>query len=143
MATTGNPTLFFNEVSKVLQYFSVHDSAHFNENTLKAVIISLLHQQGFYYIHSEYETDWTYMDIFLEPIYGRKPKYEVAMELKYLKKAEKKLKETTFKEATTQLKCYLETPKFQTRPNVKSFVIVSVGNKLEWREITTNSALAK
>jgi Predicted AAA-ATPase/PD-(D/E)XK nuclease superfamily len=133
MAQTGNPQAFFNQVALVIKYFSTRDAAHFNENTLKAIIMSLLHQQSFYYIHSEYETDWTYMDVFLEAIYGQKPKYEVTMELKYAAKGGKKAINTLFAQASEQLQGYLDTPKFNTRTNIKSFVVVVVGDKLEWR----------
>jgi Predicted AAA-ATPase/PD-(D/E)XK nuclease superfamily len=135
MADTGNPKAFFEEVKSVLKYFSTRDAAHFNENTLKAIIISLLHQQQFYYIHSEYETDWTYMDVYLEAIRGQKPQFEVAMELKYVQKGGKKAIDTLLKAAKVQLQGYLDTPKFNTRMNLKSFVVVVAGEKLEWRAI--------
>jgi Predicted AAA-ATPase/PD-(D/E)XK nuclease superfamily len=135
MADRGNPKPFFEQVKLVIKYFSTRDSAHFNENTLKAIIISLLHQQGFYYIHSEYETDWSYMDIFLEAIRGQKPQFEVAMELKYAPKAGEKAIETIFESASTQLKNYLNTPKFNARTNIKSYVVVLAGDKLLWREL--------
>jgi Predicted AAA-ATPase/PD-(D/E)XK nuclease superfamily len=135
MAETGNPIAFFEQVSLVIKYFSTRDAAHFNENTLKAIIISLLHQQSFYYIHSEYETNWTYMDIFLEAIHGQKPTYEVAMELKYVKKGGKKAIDTLLQAAITQLQGYLDTPKFNYRMNIKSFVVVVAGDKLHWREL--------
>jgi hypothetical protein len=135
MAQTGNPKAFFEQVKLVIRYFSTRDSAHFNENTLKATIVSLLHQQRFYYIHSEYETNWTYMDVFLEAIRGQKPKYEVTMELKYAKKAGKKAIDTIFKAANVQLQGYLDTPKFNARTNIKSFVVVVAGDKLEYREL--------
>ena len=133
MADTGNPDAFFEQVKLILKYFSTRDSAHFNENTLKAIIISLLHQQRFYYIHSEYETDWTYMDVYLEAIRGQKPQFEVTMELKYVTKAGKKAVNTLFETASAQLQGYLNTPKFNTRTNIKSFVVVVAGEKLEWR----------
>jgi hypothetical protein len=133
MAQKGDPTQFFEQVKLVIKYFSTRDSAHFSENTLKAVIISLLHQQGFYYIHSEYETNWSYMDVFLEAIRGQKPQYEVTMGLKYVKKAGKKAIDTLLKAAKVQLQGYLDTPKFSTRTNIKSFVVVVAGDKLEWR----------
>jgi hypothetical protein len=133
MAQTGNPKAFFEQVQLVVKYFSTRDAAHFNENTLKAVIMSLLHQQNFYYIHSEYETNWSYMDVFLEAIHGQKPQYEVTMELKYVKKAGKKATDTLLKAAKVQLQGYLDTPKFSTRTNIKSFVVVVAGDKLEWR----------
>jgi hypothetical protein len=133
MAQTGNPKAFFEQVELIIKYFSTRDTAHFNENTLKAVIISLLHQQNFYYIHSEYETNWTYMDVYLEAIRGQKPEFEVAMELKYVQKAGKKAIDTLLKAAKVQLQSYLDTPKFNTRTNIKSFVVVVAGDKLEWR----------
>ncbi len=135
MAQEGNPKDFFEQVKLVIKYFSTRDSAHFNENTLKAVIISLLHQQNFYYIHSEYETDWTYMDVYLEAIRGQTPQYEVAMELKYVPKAGKTAINTLLKAASVQLQGYLDTPKFNTRTNIKSFVVVVAGEVLEWRPL--------
>jgi hypothetical protein len=135
MAQMGNPKAFFEQVKLVLKYFSTRDAAHFTENTLKTIIISLLHQQNFYYIHSEYETNWTYMDVFLEAIRGQKPQYEVAMELKYVPKAGKKAVDTLLNAAKVQLQGYLDTPKFNTRTNIKSFVVVVAGDKLEWRLI--------
>jgi hypothetical protein len=135
MAQTGNPKKFFEEVKLIIKYFSTRDSAHFNENSLKAIIISLLHQQGFYYIHSEYETNWSYMDVYLEAIRGQKPNFEVTMELKYAQKKSKITTTTLLKEAAVQLQKYLQTPKFSTRPNIKSFCVAVVGNKLEWKEL--------
>jgi Predicted AAA-ATPase/PD-(D/E)XK nuclease superfamily len=135
MATTGNPQAFFNQVELIIKYFSTRDTAHFNENTLKAIIMSLLHQQSFYYIHSEYETDWSYMDVYLEAIRGQKPNFEVTLELKYVQKAGKKAVNTIFENAEIQLRNYLETPKFNTRKNIKSFVVVVAGDKLTWREL--------
>jgi Predicted AAA-ATPase/PD-(D/E)XK nuclease superfamily len=135
MAQTGNPKAFFEQVQLIIKYFSTRDATHFNENTLKSVIISLLHQQNFYYIHSEYETNWTYMDVYLETIRGQKPQYEVALELKYAPKAGKKAIDTLLKAAKVQLQGYLNTPKFNTRTNIKSFVVVVAGDKLEWRSL--------
>jgi Predicted AAA-ATPase/PD-(D/E)XK nuclease superfamily len=135
MADTGNPKTFFEEVKLILKYFSTLDAAHFNENTLKAIIISLLHQQRFYYIHSEYETNWMYMDVYLETIRGQKTQFEITMELKYAPKGGKKAIDTLLNAAKVQLQGYLDTPKFNTRTNLKSFVVVVAGDKLEWRAI--------
>jgi uncharacterized protein YdaL len=135
MARTGNPKAFFEQAQLIVKYFSTRDSAYFNESTLKAIIISLLHQQRFYYIHSEYETDWTYMDVYLETIRGQKTPFEIAMELKYVPKGGKKAIDTLLNAAKIQLQGYLDTPKFNTRTNLKSFVVVVAGAKLEWRAI--------
>jgi Predicted AAA-ATPase len=40
-----------------------------------------------------------------------------------------------FKAANVQLQGYLDTPKFNTRTNIKSFVVVVAGDKLEYREL--------
>jgi hypothetical protein len=40
------------------------------------------------------------------------------MELKYVKKASKKAKDTLVKAAKIQLQGYLDTPKFNTRTNI-------------------------
>jgi Predicted AAA-ATPase len=126
MAQTGNPTKFFDQVQLVIKYFSTRDTAHFTENTLKAIIVSLLHQQKFYYIHSKYETNWTYMDIFLEAIYGHKPNFEVTLELKFAQKKSKIILPNLLKEAETQLQNYLQTPKFNTRTNLKNYCVAVV-----------------
>jgi hypothetical protein len=134
MAKTGNPQPFFDHVTNIVKRLSTRDAAHFNENTLKAIIISLLHQQSFYFIHSEYESDWTFMDIFLETIHGHKPTFEVAFELKYIHKAGSKRLSTIFNEGTEQLKGYLATPKFSNRTiTIKAFVVILVGDKLHWK----------
>jgi hypothetical protein len=135
MARDGNPTPFFDQVALIIKHFSTRDAAHFNENTVKAIIISLLHQQSFYYIHSEYETDWQYMDVYLEAIHGHKPKYEVTLELKYAPKGGKIRTASLLQEAAVQLKGYLDTPKFQVRPNLKSYAVVVVGDKLSWKAL--------
>jgi Predicted AAA-ATPase/PD-(D/E)XK nuclease superfamily len=137
MAKTGDEKPFFEQISLIVKRHSTRDAAHFNENTLKAIIISLLHQQSFYFIHSEYESDWTYMDIFLEAIQGHKPTYEVALELKYLKKSGVALLEKTIEEAEIQLKGYLGNPKFSNRITpIKAWVLVLSGHKLHWKLVS-------
>jgi hypothetical protein len=133
LARDGNPAPFFEQVEQIVKRMSPRDAAHFSENSLKAIIISLLHQQNFYYVHTEYETDWTYMDVFLEAIRGYKVNFDVALELKFAKKAGKVAVNTLFKEANTQLKGYLETDKFNPRTNIKSWVVVVAGDKLMYR----------
>jgi hypothetical protein len=70
----------------------------------------------------------------LEAIRGQKPNFEVTMELKFAQKKGKSMA-TLLDEAETQLRGYLQTPKFNTRPNIKSFCVAVVGNKLEWRPL--------
>jgi hypothetical protein len=135
LAHEGNPSLFFQHVEKVVLRMSPKDIGHFNENSLKAIVISLLSQQNFYYIHTEYESDWTFMDVFLEPIRGHKVNFEVAMELKYALKGGRVATDTIFKTAATQLRGYLASEKFKNRIAIKSYVVVVVGNKLHYKSL--------
>ena len=57
------------------------------------------------------------------------------MELKYAQKGGKVATNTLFKDAAVQLQGYLNTPNFNTRTNIKSFVVVVIGHKLEWRPL--------
>ena len=134
LAETGNPQLIVNEAVKILEGLSNRDAVYFNEVSLKAVFVSLLRLQSFYYVHSEYETGRTYIDVFLEAIKGYEPNFEVAIELKYFKKSETPDLEKEFAIAEIQLKNYLTTEKFITKPKLKSFVIIGVGAVVEWRE---------
>ena len=134
MAETGNPQLFFDQVSLILKTLSTRDAVHFHEGSLKAIFISLLHHQQFYYIHSEFETERKYVDVFLEAIKGYKPACEAAFELKYLKKKDSKSIKTAMAEAEIQLKDYLMTKKFVPRETIKGFIVVVKGNVLHWRE---------
>ena len=130
LATDGNPNPFFNEVMLILKSMSPRDAKNFNENTLKAIVVSLLHQQIFYYVHSEYPSKHFYMDIFLETISGYKPKYEVAFEFKYLKKGESKALETKLLEASNQLEAYMKTPLFTGKTDVKAWAVVVLNSKI-------------
>ena len=131
----GNPEAFYKEVKEILTALSNRDMQGFSENALKAIFISLLHQQKFYYIHSEYETKRTYVDIFLEGIKNYNVPFEVAFELKYAKISENINVESELNKAEKQLLNYLHSKKFNKRPNVKAFVVLVQGLEIHSREI--------
>jgi Predicted AAA-ATPase/PD-(D/E)XK nuclease superfamily len=143
MANTGNLQPFFDQVGEILKRLSNRDAFHFNELTLKAIFISCLHQQQFYYVHSEYETGKGYADVFLEAIRGYDPQFQMAFELKYLKKgdkneADKKIEDPDIQKlldkAETQLTDYMVSKKFITRKGLKGIVVICHGDNLIWRE---------
>jgi hypothetical protein len=134
MATTGNPQLFLDQVKLILKAHSTRDAQPFNEGSLKAIFISLLFQQQFYYVHSEFESEWQYVDVFLEAIGGYKPNYEVAFELKYLKKNSTDSVEDLLDKAELQLTRYMVSKKFYKRKSLKGFVVVVKGDDIFWRE---------
>ena len=92
-------------------------------------------QQKFYYVHSEYESERQYVDVFLEAIYGRVVKYEVAFELKYVKKGETIDVNKELDKAEVQLMNYMVTKKFNERPSLKAFVVLVHGVELHAREM--------
>jgi hypothetical protein len=142
LATTGNLKPFMSQVTEILKILSNRDAYHFNEMSLKAIFVSCLYQQKFYYVHSEYETDKGYADIFLEAIRGYDPNYQVAFELKYIKKkdkneADKKIDDADIQalldKAEIQLTNYMITKKFMDRKGLKGFVVICHGETLIWR----------
>jgi Predicted AAA-ATPase/PD-(D/E)XK nuclease superfamily len=143
LATTGNLNPFMDQVGQILKMLSNRDAYHFNEMTLKAIFVSCLFQQQFYYVHSEYETDKGYADVFLEGIRGYDPNYQVAFELKYIKKkdkneADKKITDDDIKKlldkAEAQLTDYMITKKFIDRKGLLGFVVICHGDALIWQK---------
>ena len=134
MARTGNPQPFFDQISEILKNLSNRDAFHFNEISLKAILVSCLHQQQFYYVHSEYETSKGYVDVFLEAIRGYDPDYQIAIELKYIKKNDTTSVPQLLEKAKNQLTDYLVSKKFVTRKGLKGFVVIVKGDELIWCE---------
>jgi hypothetical protein len=135
LATWGNPEYLYQQVKDIVTVLSTRDAKDFNEMSLKAIFVSLLHQQKFCYVHSEYESNHQYVDVFLETIRGYKAKYEVAFELKYVKKGEAIDVEKALDKAEIQLMNYMVTKKFNQRPNLKAFVVLVHGVELYQREM--------
>ena len=135
LALRGTPQYLYDIVSEVIKVLSTRDAKDFNEMSLKAIFVSLLHQQQFYYVHSEYETQRQYVDVFLETVTGNPVKYETAFELKYVKKSETINVETELDKAEKQLMNYMVTKKFDQRPSLKAFVVLVHGTELHQREM--------
>ena len=135
VAKYGNPAHLYEQVMKVVKAMSTRDSQGFNENSLKAIFVSLLQQQQFYYVHSEYESNRQYVDVFLETITGHAVKYETAFELKYVKKGKKIKVKDELDKAEIQLRNYMVSNKFIDRPVLKAFVVLVHGVTLHDREL--------
>ena len=142
----ANPELFFKIVENILtQHHSNRDEMTYGEKHLQMLMIGLLCPYESYFIHSEYESGRVYPDIFLEKLHPT-VKYEIVLELKYVKKTEKdkdtktvqktsldKL-ENIIKEAETQLDGYMQTERF-SRPDVRGFYAVYFGGEVyKWGE---------
>ena len=136
LALRGTPQYLYDKITEIIKVLSTRDTKDFNEMSLKAIIVSLLHQQQFYYVHSEFETERQYVDIFLQTVTGYPVKYETAFELKYVKKSEAINVAAELDKAEIQLTNYMVTKKFNQRPNLKAFVVLVHGTTLHQKEIT-------
>ena len=136
LALWGTPQYIYNQITDIVKVLSTRDSKDFNEMSLKAIFVSLLHQQKFYYVHSKFETERQYVDVFLETIRGYKVKFDVAFELKYVKKSETINLENELDKAEIQLMNYMVTKKFNERSNLKAFVVLVHGTELYQREMS-------
>ena len=135
LAKWGNPEYLYQQVRDVVNVLSARDAKDFNEMSLKAIFVSLVHQQKFYYVHSEFGSGNQYVDVFLETIRGYATKFDVAFELKYVKKGEKIDVEKNLDKAEIQLMNYMVKKKFNQRPNLKAFVVLVHGTVLYQREM--------
>jgi PD-(D/E)XK nuclease superfamily len=135
LAKWGTPQYLYDIVSEVIKVLSPRDAKDFNEMSLKAIFVSLLHQQRFYYVHSEYSDNYKYVDVFLETIRGNAVKFEVAFELKFVKKGEKIDVKAELDKAEIQLMNYMVGKKFIERPSLKAFVVLVHGIELHAREM--------
>jgi hypothetical protein len=136
LAKTANPQPFLDQVKAVLKTHSNRDARQFHEGSLKAIFISLLHHQQFYYIDSEPEDQRHYVDIYLEAMRGYKPTYEIAFELKYFKKKDTVDVNDALAAAEVQLKKYLVSHKYIHRKNLRGFAVVAKNEDIFWKEIT-------
>jgi hypothetical protein len=139
LANWGNPEHLYQEVREIVKVLSTRDAKDFNEMSLKAIFVSLLHQQKFCYVHSEFESERQYVDVFLETIRGYGVKFEVAFELKYVKKGETINLEKELDKAEIQLMHYMVTHKFDKCPNLKAFVVLVHGTELHSRPMSFNN----
>ena len=146
LVSSANPEAFFKIVEDILrEHHSNRDEMVYGEKHLQTLMIGLLCPYESYFIHSEYESGRTYPDIFLER-FNPVVKYEIVLELKYVKKTEtnketKAVKQTSteqlekvVEEAKTQLDGYMQTERF-SRPDVRGFYVVFFGGEVyKWGE---------
>jgi hypothetical protein len=130
----GNIAPFAAITSEALEMaHSNRDKVKYGEKHLKTLMLGLLFPYESYLIHSEYETNSTYPDIFLERIPQANIPYEIVIELKYIKKenaGDTALINDVITQGTNQLNNYMSTPRFN-RPDVKGFCLIFVGNECQ------------
>ncbi len=135
MISEANPEPFFKLVEYVLaENHSNRDELVYGEKHLQTLMIGLLFPYESYYIHSEYEAKKGYPDIFLEKMPNRPVKFDIVLELKYVKKSAEKTLEKVIQQAETQLDEYMRSERF-SRPDVRGFYVVFLGGEVyQWKE---------
>jgi len=138
MATEGNYQLFFEIIEQVLEGLSNRDYMQFTEKHIKMVIIAYMQLANLFYVRSEREVkNVGYIDIEL----CRKPQNpfqhkEYAMEIKYLKKANKSQLAETQKEAKEQLlNYYRNDAELQNKSDLILLTVVVVKSKVHVQKV--------
>jgi hypothetical protein len=131
----GNPEPFFKLTEYVLtENHSNRDEISYGEKHLQTLMVGLLFPYESYFIHSEYETRRGYPDIFLERLPERMTKFDIVLELKYVKKSNADDLPKIIQDAEQQLDQYMRSERF-SRPDVKGFYVVFLGGEVhQWRE---------
>ena len=135
LISQGNPEPFFKIVEYVLaENHSNRDELSYGEKHLQTLMIGLLFPYESYYIHSEYESKKGYPDIFLERMPNRPIKYDIVLELKYVKKSAKNTLGKVIEQAESQLGEYMRSERF-SRPDVLGFYVVFLGGEVyQWKQ---------
>lgn len=134
MAVEGKIRLFQAYIKRVLAMLSNRDLMGFDERYIKIILMTLLHQNGYYIVNSEYEVEHGYVDIYLSKnrAYADYIKYEWIIELKYIKENERNKYEEVTTKAMEQLKRYAASDKIKHSidPNgLKKLLIIIIGKK--------------
>jgi hypothetical protein len=134
----GNPEPFFKIIEHVLtEHHSNRDDLVYNEKHLQTLTIGLFSPYDAFYLHSEYETGRGYVDLFLERLRDAGLPYDIAIELKHVKKKDRAEAEADAEAeaAKKQMAAYMQTARF-ARPDVRGFYVVFVGPELyRWEEV--------
>ncbi len=135
LVNEAKPEPFFKIVEYVLtENHSNRGEMAYGEKHVKSLMTGLLFQFEAYFIRSEYETGKGYADLFLERTPDKTINYEIALELKYVKKSAEKTLEKVAQEVEKQLAGYMATERF-SRPDVRGFYVVFFGGTVyQWGE---------
>jgi len=127
LAMEGNPIPIIQLVEALMVGLSNRDSTRFDEKHLKTIFYTLLNPAKMYNVHSEYEINRQYLDLFLEERQGSPVKYQYVFELKYLKKVDQATLPKVKTAAIAQLTNYLSHKQLSSLHNLKAYIIIFVG----------------
>ena len=122
-----------------LTNLSNRDYQRFDEKYIKVIFYSICRMLGAVYVKSEIEIGGEYADILIIPREKLNERYGVLLEFKYIKQEEYNKKPELLQqkqtEAKAQLERYNKTEEIQAIPNLRSYAIVVVKDKISVEEI--------
>ena len=123
-----------------LTNLSNRDYQRFDEKYIKVIFYSICRMLGAVYVKSQLEIGREYADILIIPREKLNERYGVLLEFKYIKQEEynknPELLQQKQAEAKAQLERYNKTEEIQAIPNLRSYAIVVVKDKISVEEIT-------
>ena len=119
-----------NEMTRALQLLSNRDAMGMDEKHVKVLLLTLLYQVSFYFIHSEREMGRHYPDVMLLERSPFAVNHQHLIELKYSKKTKKDWAMKR-KEGVEQVQGYLQLPEIAALPKLSAWLLVTDGVKVE------------
>ena len=130
---TGDIKPLTNIVSETVSYLSYRDYQNFDEKYIKIIYFTMLKLYRDLKVYSEKEVKEGFTDLFIERN-SESAKYNILIELKYLKKEEKDNLSKYLEEGKLQLERYI-TDKRIDKDNLRKYVIVFVNDEYTLEEI--------
>ena len=122
-----------------LTNLSNRDYQRFDEKYIKVIFYSICRMLGAVYVKSELEVGGEYADILIVPREKLEERYGVLLEFKYIKQEEynknPELLKQKQQEAKTQLERYTKKEELKAIPNLRSYAIVVIKDKIEVEEL--------
>ena len=122
-----------------LTNLSNRDYQRFDEKYIKVIFYSICRMLGAVYVKSELEVGGEYADILIVPREKLNERYGVLLEFKYIKQEDynknPELLKQRQEEAKTQLERYVKTEELQAIPNLRSYAVVVVKDKIIVEEL--------
>ena len=123
-----------------LTNLSNRDYQRFDEKYIKVIFYSICRMLGAVYVKSELEIGGEYADILIIPREKLNERYGVLLEFKYIKQEDYNKNPELLKqkqaEAKAQLERYNQTEEIRAIPNLRSYAIVVVKDKISVEEIS-------
>ena len=122
-----------------LTNLSNRDYQRFDEKYIRVIFYSICRMLGAVYVKSELEIGGEYADILIIPREKLNERYGVLLEFKYIKQEEynknPELLEQKKQEAKAQLERYTKTEELSVIPNLRSYAIVVIKDKIQVEEL--------